>query len=73
MTHHRSGTRAASPPLDWPAVLDRHRVAYLVLSAELDGDLLELFQSTPTWTTEYEDGGAVLLRRRQESHSRPDL
>ena len=48
---------------DWPTVLDEYGVQFLVLDRHDDSDLLELFQSQPGWTVDFEDGEAIIFAR----------
>ena len=45
------------------AMLDQHRVQYLILNKERDGYLLSLARARPGWTVDFEDGTSVLFSR----------
>jgi len=57
---------------DWPAVLDEYGVQFLVLGRHDDSDLLELFQSQPGWTVDFEDEEAIIFARADTAQP-PDL
>jgi hypothetical protein len=47
----------------WLAVLDLHRVQYLILNKERDVNLLSLVRARPGWSVDFEDGTSVLFSR----------
>jgi hypothetical protein len=57
--HQASGPRAEQ----WPGLLDELNVRILVLDANRDAGLLELFQAHPGWAIDLQDNQSVLLVR----------
>jgi hypothetical protein len=57
--HQASGPR----PEQWPGLLDELDVRFLVLDANRDAGLLELFQAHPGWAIDFQDDQSVLLVR----------
>lgn len=50
-------------PEQWPELLDELDVRFLVLNANRDAGLLELFQAHPGWAIDFQDDQSVLLVR----------
>ena len=48
---------------DWPRALDEYGVQFLILDRHDDGDLLNLFRSSPGWAMDFEDGEAAIFVR----------
>lgn len=70
MPRDHTGTPGTDAKKDWPAVLDRYGVQYLILDKKGDSDLLREFRTEPQWLIEVEGRESVLLARagmRQEA------
>jgi len=74
MLRDHAVTLGADAQEDWPEVLDRYGVQYLVLDIEDDGELLRQFRAEPQWMVDLEGRDSVLLARtrmRQEAPISP--
>ena len=65
MRQDRSLTQETGVNEDWVQVLDGYGVQFLVLDVHSDSELVELFQSQPGWTVDFQDGEAVILARAE--------
>lgn len=68
MVHDQSAAQTGHQKQDWPAVLDKHPVQFLVFDTHRDRDLSELFRSNAGWKVDYEDRGTVLFARSMAAH-----
>ena len=63
-TSHVSLLRVQSDGIkDWPALLDRYNISYLVLSKDDHPDLVAEVRQTSRWQVDYEDDQAVVFSR----------
>jgi hypothetical protein len=67
MPEERAVLADAGRGQDWLAVLDAHRVEFLILDAEKDCGLLRDVKGHPGWTIELQDGDSVFLCRTPAS------
>ena len=63
MSQQEGSTHAGGRLDDWLAVIEHHRVQYLILNKERDGNLLRLVCGRPGWSVDFEDGTSVLFSR----------
>jgi hypothetical protein len=56
-------TTDTATSVDWPQVLDKYGVEFLVLDPHDDHELLDLFRSQPGWRVDFEDEDMALLVR----------
>ena len=63
MSQQEGSTQAGDRFDGWLSVLDQHRVQYLILNKERDGNLLTLVRGRPGWSVDFEDGTSVLFAR----------
>jgi hypothetical protein len=63
MSQQGGSTQAGGRFDGWLALLDQHRVQYLILNKEHDGNLLSLVRARPGWSVDFEDGASVLFSR----------
>ena len=63
MSQQEGSTQAGGRFDGWLAVLELHRVQYLILNKERDGNLLSLVRARPGWSVDFEDGTSVLPSR----------
>ena len=64
MSQHEPVAQGIAQRDSWLAVLDRHRVQYVVLDKERDSGLMSLVRSQPGWTVDFESEASVLFSRR---------
>lgn len=71
MSHDQSAIQPTHRQSDWPVVFEQQRVEYLILNAQHDNELLELFRSSAGWKIDFEDRSSVLLRRSRSINHQP--
>ena len=71
MVQQEGPTQAGDRIGGWLAVLDQHRVQYLILNKERDGKLLSLVRARPGWSVDFEDRTSVLFTRSLPGGSNP--
>lgn len=52
---------------NWLSALERYRVAYIILSARHDGDIIKALRSQDDWMVDFEDKETVIFARTMRS------
>ncbi len=63
MPQDYSITRETGMNGNWVEVFNEYGVQFLILDRHDDGDLLNLFQSSPGWALDFKDEEAVIFAR----------
>ena len=63
MLRDPAGSKGVDAQAEWPEVLDRYGVQYLVLDREGDAELLRRFRTEAQWLVDLEGRESVLLAR----------
>jgi hypothetical protein len=71
MAGDHEAAAAAGRQEDWLAILEAQGVQFLVLDAQRDRDLVQLFQSQGSWAVDFQEEESVLLVRSQAASGAP--
>jgi hypothetical protein len=71
MSCNESSSRTSSALENWLAILDSYGAQFLILDKRRDGEFLQLVQSHPGWTVDFEGSDSILFARGRPPNRNP--